>query len=243
MSDKNTVNPHEGHRERMKGQFREHGMGFFQDHQVLEMLLFYAIPKKDTNETAHALLDKFGSLDKVLEADYEELMTVKGVKENSATLIRFVQALAQRYVEATFSYDGVAKLNDAEKLKDYCKNLFKGEKDEVIYAIALDSELTVVDKKKLNVGIANQVELPFRKLTEFAFKCNCTRLVLSHNHPNGSMIASRADINATEKAAELLANVDIEIVDHIVVGKNGVSSIKECNPDCDAWFYFNEFNV
>lgn len=241
MPENKNANPHEGHRQRVKNRFLKHGLDSFEDHEVLEALLFYAVPKKDTNELAHLLINTFGSFDKVFEADYNDLIKINGIGENAASLIKFFQMMSKRYIFSTFSYEGETKLNDVKTLKDYCKNLFRGEKKEIVYAIALDSELVLVEKMKINVGEANKVELPFRKLTEFAFKYNCTRMVLAHNHPNGSMIASRSDVDATEDIAELLASVDIELVDHIVVGKNGVSSIKECNPNSSAWEYFNEW--
>lgn len=239
MPENKKDNPHEGHRQRVKNRFLNYGLDSFEDHQVLEALLFYAVPKKDTNELAHLLLDTFGSFDKVFEADYEDLVKVKGIGENTASLIKFSQMLSKRYIHSTFVTDGKIQLNDPKIMKDYCKNLFKGEKKEIVYALALDSELYLIDKMKMNTGEPNRVDIPFRTLTEFAIKCNCTRMVLTHNHPIGSMLASKADINATSEVAEQLASVDVELVDHIVVGRNGVSSIKECEPDISVWRNLN----
>ena len=241
MPENNKENPHEGHRQRVKNRFLQHGLDSFEDHQVLETLLFYAVPKKDTNELAHLLLKTFGSLDKVFEADYDDLIKVKGIGENTASLIKFSQMLSKRYINSTFVQDGGIRLNEAEKMKDYCRNLFKGEKKETVYAIALDSDLYLIGNMKINTGEPDKVEISFRTLTEFAIKCNCTRMVLTHNHPNGSMNASRNDIYATDDIAEQLASVDVELVDHIVVGKNGASSIRECNPTISAWRNSNEW--
>ena len=241
MPQLNKENLHEGHRQRVKNRFLQHGLDSFDDHQVLEALLFYAVPKKDTNELAHLLLKTFGSLDKVFEADYDDLIKVKGIGENTASLIKFSQMLSKRYINSTFMQDGEIRLNEAEKVKNYCRNLFKGEKKETVYAIALDSDLYLIGNMKINSGEPDKVEVPFRTLTEFAIKCNCTRMLLAHNHPNGSKIASRNDVYATDDIAEQLASVDVELVDHIVVGKNGVSSIRECNPTISAWRNRNEW--
>lgn len=241
MPENKKENPHEGHRQRMKNRFLKHGLESFEDHQVLEVLLFYAVPKKDTNELAHTLLNEFGSLDKVFEAEYDELIKIKGVGENIASLIKFFQMLSRRYISSTFDYEGAIRLNDVKRLSSYCENLFKGEKKELVYAIALDDELYLIDKMKIGEGIANKVELSFRKLTEFAFKCNCTRMVLTHNHPNGSMLASRVDVEATENIADMLSSVDVELLDHIVVGRSGATSMRECNRDCSAWDDSNEW--
>lgn len=235
MPENKKENPHEGHRQRMKNRFLKHGLESFDDHQVLEVLLFYAVPKKDTNELAHTLLNKYGSLDKVFEAEYDDLIQIKGVGENIASLIKFFQMLSRRYISSTFDYEGVVRLNDVKKMTSYCANLFKGEKREIVYAIALDDELYLIDKMKISEGIANKVEVSIRRLTEFAFKCNCTRMVLTHNHPNGSMLASRADIEVTENIADVLSSVDVELVDHIVVGRGGAASMRERNRDCNAW--------
>lgn len=235
MPENKKENPHEGHRQRVKKLFLEHGLDGFEDHQVLEALLFYAVPKKDTNETAHLLLNTFGSIDKVFEADYDDLTEVKGIGENAASLIKFFQMLSKRYVYSTFVADGVIRLNDPQKLMDFCRSLFKGEKKEIVYAIALDSELYLMHKTVINIGEPDMVDISFRKLTEFAIKSNCTRMVLTHNHPNGSKIPSRVDIDSTREIAEQLGSVDVELVDHIVVGKNGASSIRECDPVNCAW--------
>ena len=240
MPENKKENPHEGHRQRVKNRFLKHGLDSFEDHQVLETLLFYAVPKKDTNEIAHLLLNTFGSLDKVFEADYADLIKVKGIGENTASLIKFSQMLSRRYIFSTFDEDGEIRLNEPKVVQEYCRNLFKGEKNEVVYAIALDSELYLIEMMKINSGAPNRVDVPFRTLTDFAIKSNCTRMMLAHNHPNGSKIASRNDVEATEDIAEQLASIDVELVDHIVVGKNGASSIRECNPTISAWSYSNE---
>ena len=241
MPENKKENPHEGHRQRVKNRFLNHGLDSFEDHQVLEALLFYAVPKKDTNELAHLLLNTFGSLDKVFEADYDELVKIKGVGENTASLIKFSQMLSKRYVYSTFVADGHIRLNDPKIVKNFCRSLFKGEKKETVYALALDSELYLIDKMKINTGEPNRVDIPFRTLTEFAIKCNCTRMVLTHNHPNGSMLASRADIIATADVVDQLVSVDVELVDHIVVGRNGACSIRECEPDPKIWRNSNGF--
>ena len=235
MPENMKENPHEGHRQRVKNRFLKYGLDGFEDHQVLEALLFYAVPQKDTNELAHLLLKTFGSLDKVFEADYEDLVKVKGIGENTASLIKFFQMLSKRYLNSTFVKDGRIRLNNPRKLKSYCKSLFKGENNEVVYAIALDSELYLMDLVKMNTGEPNQVDISYRKLVEFAIKCNCTRMVLTHNHPNASMMASRTDVNVTSEIASQLAQVNVELVDHIVVGRNGASSIREGNHDIKAW--------
>lgn len=236
MPENKKENPHEGHRQRVKNRFLKHGLDSFEDHQVLEALLFYSVPKKDTNELAHLLLNTYGTIDKVFEAEYDDLIKIKGIGDNTASLIKFIQMISKRYVYSTFIQDEAIRLDNPEKLTSFCRTLFKGEKKEVVYAIALDDELYLIDKMKINSGEPNRVDVPFRNLTEFAIKCNCTRMVITHNHPNGSMFPSRADIYSTSSVADQLSSVDVELVDHIVVGRNGATSIREQNPDeVNAW--------
>lgn len=239
MADKK-VNLHEGHRQRMKNRFLKHGADSFDDYQMLEILLFYAIPTKDTNELAHILINTFGSIDKVLQADYEELMEVKGIGENVASLLKFIPLIAKRYINSTFTSNGVILLNNAAKMKEYCISLFVGEeKKESVYALALNSDLTLISQMKLNTGIVSKVLIPLRTLAEFLFKCNCSRVVLTHNHPNGTASASRSDIDATINVADFLSSMDVELVDHIIVSRGRSNSMRENNIASEAWEMMN----
>ncbi len=237
MSGTQNSNLHEGHRQRMKERILKHGVDAFDDYQLLEVLLFYAIPKKDTNELAHTLINTFGSMDKVFKADYEDLVKIKGIGENAASLLKLFPLLARRYINSTFSEDGKILLNTPDKLVDYCLTLFLGETDESVYALALNSDLTLSSCIRLNKGFVNKVELSYRMLTEFAIKSHCSRIVLTHNHSNGSVIASKADLRTTIDIADFLASVDMELVDHIIIGKGTGISMRECHMAEQAWAY------
>ena len=228
----NKVNLHEGHRQRVKERFIKYGVESFTDVQLLETLLFYAVPKKDTNDTAHLLLNTFGgTFAKVVEADYEELLKVNGIGENAASLLKFFQMAAKKYLISSF-----AEAEDAEKRKvhgksalcEYCANLFLGCKNEVLYVIAVDHELMVIDKEMIMEGDPGSVRINERKIVEFILKHNCDRIALAHNHPIGMSQPSRSDVTATENLMELLNKLGVELVDHIVVGKYGAGSMRDC---------------
>ncbi|MCM1054100.1 MAG: hypothetical protein NC394_01150 [Bacteroides sp.] len=224
------INVHEGHRQRVKERFLRFGIESFTDVQLLEALLFYAVPKKDTNGTAHLLLDAFGSFAQVLEADYEELMKISGIGENAASLLKFFQMASKRYLISSFAAedDEVNKRVTGQSfLCGYCSNLFLGCKNEVLYAIALDNELVVRCHEIVSEGDPGRVNISARRIVEFALKHNCDRIALAHNHPNGSSQASRNDISATADLAELLEGLGIELIDHIIVGKYGAVSMHE----------------
>lgn len=229
---------HEGHRRRVKERFLQYGLESFNEVQILEALLFYAVPKKDTNETAHLLIKTFGSLKNVIDAKYEELIKVKGIGENAASLIKFFQMASKKYLELSFSDSKTKKYDTPKKLKQYCKQLFLGEKREMIYAISLDSELIITGKEALNTGAPDSVYLSYRKLTEFVHKSDTSRIVLTHNHPNGTEMVSRRDVEATREAADLLGQIGVELVDHIVVGRTGVTSMREEDIAKDIWDRF-----
>lgn len=227
----NKTNLHEGHRQRVKERFLKFGVESFTDVQLLETLLFYAVPKKDTNDTAHLLLDTFGgTFAKVVEADYEELLKVKGIGENAASLMKFFQMAARKYLISSFSEadDAVKRtVTGQSALCEYCSNLFLGCKNEVLYVIALDHELMVTAKEIIMEGDPGKVQLSQRKVLEFVLKNNCDRIALAHNHPGGSSQASRSDVNTTSDLAEFLDKIDIELVDHIIVGKYGAVSMRD----------------
>lgn len=234
----NKPNIHEGHRKRVKERFLRFGIESFTDVQLLEALLFYAVPKKDTNDTAHLLLDTFGgTFAKVLNADFKELIKVKGVGENAASLIKLVQMLSKKYLISSFTVDDSLSrtVDENSYLCQYCANLFLGCKNEMLYAIALDDELIVISHEVMAEGDPGKVDISDRKIVEFVLKNNCKRVALAHNHPNSSSQPSREDVFATNELSELLAKIDVELVDHIIVGKYGAVSMRDSAMSDRVW--------
>lgn len=223
MSDKTNI--HLGHRKRMKSAMLEHGLDGLNDHQVLEILLFYAKPQGDTNPIAHRLIQHFGTLKGVLEADYEDLLRVDGIGENAASLIKFSQMFSGRYLCAS-CFDGeVLHFGDTVALRRYYEGVFLGVKDEQIRAMLFDDELNMIKEQMLMEGTINKVELSTRKFADFVIKNNCSRVVIAHNHPNGSCLPSSEDVEVTKYLADFLKVLDIELLDHIVVGRTGSFSM------------------
>lgn len=241
MANADNNNIHQGHRKRFKERFLKNGVDSFTEVEILEALLFYSVPQKNTNDIAHFLINRFGSLKKVFEASYSDLLEVKGVGENSASLIKFFQMASRKYLELAYSETKEKVYDTPNKLKKYCMQLFLGEKKELIYALALDSDLVITGKEALNTGDPDSVFLSYRKLTEFVHKNNTNRVVLTHNHPNGIEMVSRNDINTTREVAELLDQLAVELVDHIVVGKTGATSMKEEEIAKDVWDKFRAY--
>lgn len=235
MGEEKKENLHEGHRKRVKERFLKHGLESFTEIQVLETLLFYAVPKKDTNETAHLLLNTFGSLKKVFEADYDMLLKVNGIGENAASLIKFFQMASKRYLELVYIEKEETRYNTADGLMDYCKRLFLGEKKELVYVIGLDADLAIVNKELINEGCSDSSYIPYRKVTDFVSKTNISRIVITHNHPNGLYLASSADVETTKDFVELMYQIEVDVVDHIIVGKTGAASMRNGVYGSDIW--------
>ncbi len=212
-------NPHKYHRSRLRERFVKEGLRSFQDHNILELLLFYAIPQKDTNDLAHALLDRFGSLAAVFDAEIGDLCKVKGIGENAATLIKMIPQLARAYLmDKETRY---ADFSDLHKLGTYLVNYFIGEKNEKLIAVLLNNRCEMIDIITVSTGTVNRTEGSVRKIAEAAFSLNASSFVLAHNHPDGDCIPSAADISLTRNYSKIFSELGLTLAEHIVVG--GVS--------------------
>lgn len=224
MSSDNNI--HQGHRKRMKSAMLEHGLDGLNEHQILELLLFYGISNGDTNPTAHRLIQHFGSLKGVLEADYSDLLKVKGIGENAASLIKFAQMFSGVYLRSTSFTDGVLNISDTAGLCKYFESIFLGVKDEQFRAMLFDDELNMVKEQLLAEGTVGTVVINKRKFADFVIKNNCSRVVIAHNHPNGASLPSKQDVASTVEFAEFLYNLEIDLLDHIIVGRIGSLSMR-----------------
>jgi len=206
---------HDGHRARKRKQFLENGLDGFAEHEVLELLLFYAIPRRDTNIIAHDLMERFGSLEGVFSAPMEELMKVEGVGENAATLLRLVPQSYRRSRVA--SEDKPKILRDTEAVGAFFLDRFLGETGEVIYQACLDAKGKVLGCSRVSEGGVAAADLSMRKVVETALRCNAAAVILAHNHPSGVALPSHEDEIATRAVAEALSYVGVTLLDHIVV--------------------------
>lgn len=226
---------HHGHRKRMKDAMLKNGIDGLNNHQVMEMLLFYAIPNGDTNPTAHELINCFGSLRGVLEADYDELLEVKGIGENAASLIKFAQMLSRRYLCDSSLEGNTMCFADTDALRRYYEGAFLGVRNEQVRAMLIDDKLFMVKERALLDGSATKVEYNSRKIIDFVVKNDCNRVVIAHNHPNGSPLPSLSDVAVTKMLYETLKVCDISLVDHIIVGKTGSTSLRSYKHGFDIW--------
>ena len=210
---------HKQHRTRMKERFLREGIENFEPHNVLELLLFYSIPQKDTNETAHRLIEKFGSLAAVFEAPFSELIKVDGIKEHSATLIKLIPQLAKRYVSETSDFGGTF-IPTVSEAGEYFKAKYIGATKEIVYLLLLDNKYKILDCVKIHEGSVNSSAITMRKLIEAAIEAKASHAVLAHNHPGGLPLPSSDDIFTTRETERAFSLIGVNFIAHILVAGN-----------------------
>lgn len=216
---------HKNHRERMRKRFAEHGFDGFAEHEVLEMLLYYAIPRRDTNPLAHAILNEYKSIANVFEADVSELAKLPGLSENSATLLAMVPHLARIYEKSKCDRDTC--LSDTDAIGRYAVSLLKGKTNEEFALICLDANRRVHWSGIIAKGTIDKIEAYPRLVVAEVIKHHAKHVIFAHNHPGGTLIPSAADKHATLRLAELLNGIDVTTIDHIIVSGSRFYSMAE----------------
>ena len=216
---------HDGHREKMRQRFLKSGLDAFADHEALELLLYYAIPRRDTNPIAHALMERYGSLSAVLAAPVEDLKKVEGVGESAAILLKLAPQLYRKAKMSDAEQETI--LSSVERVGAYLLERFAGEKNEVVYQLCLDRKGKLLVCKKLGEGGVASADLDIRRLVENALLTGASSVVLAHNHPSGVALPSRDDYAATDRAKTALAVVGVALADHIIVADGDFVSMSD----------------
>ena len=216
---------HEGHRQRMKDRFFYEKMDHFSDHEVLELLLYYAIPRKDTNPIAHALISHFGSLPQVLDASVEELEQVDGISRNAAVLLKLVTEMGRYYEVGRKRQTRILK--SVEECGNYLLPRFFGRVNETVFLLCLDARCKVLSCREVGEGSINSANVSIRRIVEMALASKASSVVLAHNHPSGIALPSAEDRATTRRVAAALSLVDVVLVDHIIVAENDFVSLAE----------------
>lgn len=209
---------HDGHRKRLKARFMKTGLDDFEPHNILELLLFYSVPRKDTNPLAHKLISRFGSLSGAFDARPEELMKVDGVTENTAVLISMIPQIARKYLED--KAEAVNIIGGFSDIGKYLMPKFVGRTVETVMLAALDNKNKIISCSIVAEGENDKVNLSKRKIMEEVMRVGATRVVLAHNHPRGFAMPSAEDIYLSEEIYALLKTVGVELVDHIVFAED-----------------------
>ena len=216
---------HQGHRKRLKERFRQTGFAGFEKHEMLELLLFYSIPQKDTNDLAHDLIEQFGSLSGVFDASYENLLKVNGISDNSATLIKMIPQLANAYLNDR--NDPGMILDSVEKAGAFLLSKYVGATNERVYLLCLDNKLKLLNCALVGEGSLNRVNFHPRQIIQKALQCSASTIILGHNHPYGTALPSDADILMTRQLYERAQVLDITLRDHIIVAGDDFVSLAQ----------------
>lgn len=215
VKDTKAKNIHKGHREKVKQRYYETGLDSMPDHNILEMLLFFGIPQKDTNPLAHELIERFGSFSGVLEASKTDLQSVKGMTDSAACLLTLFLPVYKRYVKDL--HKKKRKFTEAKDIADYLRPLYLDTNNERIYAVCLDADNRMIACRVISDGDIDSSSFDPRKLASIVLEVKAKKVILSHNHPNGSLTPSPNDCRVTAMAFELLKLLKVQLVDHIIV--------------------------
>lgn len=216
---------HNGHRKRLRSQVSEHGFNNLFEHQVLEYMLSFVIPRKDTNPLAHKLIDKFGGFYNVLNADINELMVIDGVGERCASYITSFKQIFNYYQKSQIQIgDKVSNPSEAVLL---CKKLLQHKQFEEIYFIGVGSKNEVIGFDKLEAGSLNKVDFCINKVAILINKYKCPNIIITHNHPSSATFPSSKDLLATKAIYFHCKLNNINFLDHIIISDDDCYSFKD----------------
>ena len=215
---------HQQHRQRVKEKFHKYGLQGMAPHEILEFLLFFSVPQKDTNPLAHRLINRFGSLQGVLDAPFEYLLEVDGVGEHTATLLKLMVPLLREYQKEPLNK---INLNCSERLGAFLTRRYFGYKTEVVSLLCMDSNFNVLSYDEVCQGDVAGADFSIRKVLELVIRNTAACVVLAHNHPGGTAVPSNLDIKATEDLALALQAVGVRLLDHVIVVPGDYVSMRE----------------
>ncbi len=227
---KKTENLNKGHRSRMRERYLACGFSGFQEHEILEMLLFYALPRVNTNPIAHCLLNTFHSLSGVMDADITELKKIPGIQDQAAIFLKMMPDLFRCYQLSKEKEEASRIKLDMEQkafMTMHLRNLYTGINKERAALILLDNDMQIIEQCFISEGSASLVSINIRNIVEIALKNNAVSVILAHNHPAGSAAPSREDMYVTKQLYNALRYLDITLEDHYILGKDMILSMRE----------------
>ena len=220
---------HEKHRERLRKKFLADPF-ILEKHEILELLLTFCIPRKNTNNIAHDLIDKFGTFSEILKTNAENLKTVKGIGESSALFLKLLRIFFNICLEEKSKISENIKLSTltVEDVKNIMLTKFIGVDEENVMLAIFNKKRKIVFCDFIEKGTLKFVDVDFRKIVSLAFKYNAKYLVIAHNHPSGIALPSREDIKITEQLEYTLKNLEMKLLDHLIFCENDIVSLREC---------------
>lgn len=215
---------HSGHRERLRRRFIDNGLDGFEEHQALELYLFYAIPRRDTNPLAHRLLERYRNIGGVCDAPIDELERDFGLSESAATLLKLLPEMSRLYNESKLSD---TNLIDPETVGDMIARRFIGRTSEAVALLLGSAKGKILYFDIVAKGSVSSSDFPLRRIVDLAIRHNARTAYIAHNHPSGSLLPSRADIDVTKLLDSTLSSVGVHLLDHFIVADNEYASLRE----------------
>ena len=216
-------NLHEGHRKRLKEKFLRNGLDGFEEHEILELVLFFGIQRVNTNGIAHQMISKYNNLAGVFNAPFEELKSFKGITDNAATLLKLIPQLLRAY---SVELNDISIMDNMQNVADYFISEYIGVVEEEVKVCCLDNKLKIISCSTISKGTVSSAPVNVRKIVEAAFRSNSSVVMIAHNHPGGEAIPSAADISITRQLIRTLSKIDISLIDHIIIGGSQAISMK-----------------
>lgn len=216
-----------GHRERLRKRFLNDGGKSMPDYELLELLLMVAIPRRDVKPVAKELIKKFGNFAGVINAPVENLVSIDGIKENSATVLKIVKEAALRMSWQVLQDEKEIVISGFDAMVDYCRSAMAYQEVEEFRILFLNSKFKLIGEEVQQRGTVDQVAVHPREVIKSAMVKGATAIILAHNHPSGSTNPSKADIDITKKIKEAAEAVDIQLIDHIIISKTNYFSFKD----------------
>ncbi|MBM4463395.1 MAG: DNA repair protein RadC [Chloroflexi bacterium] len=223
---KNVDKPHYlGHRKRLRDRFRKAGGEGLRDYEMLELLLGYAVPRRDVKPLAKQLITRFGSLAGVLDASFEELQGAAGLSPTSATLIKLVKEIGVAQLAERMKHRDL--LRSPQSVVDFARLKLAGYPHEAFMAIYMNTKNEVIDYEMLHEGTVDRAIIYPRRIVEAALSHHAAALLLVHNHPSGHTEPSEEDKDVTRTVIQAAGTVDIRVLDHVIVARDGYLSFLE----------------
>ncbi len=222
MSENNkTEHSAKGHRQRLKKRYMEGGFSSFSDHEVLELIYFYAVPMKDTKPLAKKMLQSFGSLQSVLEASPQEIMSTCNVTENVAILFSLMLQTYEVYLDCD---DKKIIFKNPDVVYRYLRKFFINKKHEHFYMVCLDQNKKLINTHLISEGSTTEIQVYIRNIFEIAIKTEAVNVILVHNHPSGECLPSKSDILTTDQIINHLELISVKVLDHMIITKDNYYS-------------------
>lgn len=225
---------HSGHRQRVRKKFIENGFDVFEPHEALEMFLFYAIPRKDTNPLAHRLLDRYLTIGGVCDAPIDELMEEFGLSESAAAYIKMLPEMSRLYNESKMSDDNII---DYENLGKLFQTKFIGRTSEAVALMLGDAKGKMIYFNIISKGSLNSSDMPIRKIVDLSLRHNAKTAFIAHNHPSGTALPSKNDLLTTQAVHETLLSVGVDLIDHFIITDDDYVSLRDSGLAGNIFFY------